>query len=199
MFGRILVLSLFIAGAAFGDEHPPIGFHVVDNLVFRGGRPSTDGSMGWLAHHGVHTVINLQGEGFQWIPGEKSSQIEDERQLADSFHLRYLHMPVSPGGELDAKEQRMVLDIVAQLEDPASTPVYVHCNVGADRTGIVVAAYRILHENCSYEQALREFVKLGAPWSTALEKPQFSFLQALAAHPEQFGRARSGLRCSLAK
>jgi protein-tyrosine phosphatase len=50
-------------------------------------------------------------------------------------------------------------DVVAALRvmtDPAAQPVLVHCKHGSDRTGVVVAAYRIVVQGWSKEDAIRE-------------------------------------------
>lgn len=40
--------------------------------------------------------------------------------------------------------------------DPARQPVLVHCQHGADRTGVMVASYRMVVQGWSEQQALRE-------------------------------------------
>ena len=45
------------------------------------------------------------------------------------------------------------------MADPAKRPVFVHCKHGADRTGTMVAFYRILFEGWSKDEAIREMKK----------------------------------------
>ncbi|EAS18745.1 hypothetical protein BBFL7_01008 [Flavobacteria bacterium BBFL7] len=48
--------------------------------------------------------------------------------------------------------------IVALMEiQRAQKPVLIHCWHGSDRTGVVVAAYRIVFENWTIENAIAEF------------------------------------------
>jgi protein tyrosine/serine phosphatase len=50
-------------------------------------------------------------------------------------------------------------DVIAFLRlavDPQRQPIFVHCLHGADRTGMVVAVYRVVVEGWSKEEALRE-------------------------------------------
>ena len=58
----------------------------------------------------------------------------------------------------------MVERALAIINDPANQPVFVHCKHGADRTGTVVAIYRITHDGWSSEQALHEAKKYGLSW-----------------------------------
>jgi protein-tyrosine phosphatase len=50
------------------------------------------------------------------------------------------------------------------LEDSSTGPVFVHCRRGADRTGAVVACYRIEHDHWKNERALAEARSLGMRW-----------------------------------
>lgn len=52
--------------------------------------------------------------------------------------------------------KKQMSDILALLEDASRGPVFVHCRRGADRTGVVIACYRIAHDHWTTEQAIRE-------------------------------------------
>ena len=60
-------------------------------------------------------------------------------------------------GSLTEKDLRQVL---ASIRD-APKPVLVHCWQGSDRTGAVVAAYRIAFQGWTREQAIDELVNGG--------------------------------------
>lgn len=47
------------------------------------------------------------------------------------------------------------------LADPANHPIHCHCLGGADRTGVMVALYRIEHQGWDVERALRELAFRG--------------------------------------
>ena len=46
--------------------------------------------------------------------------------------------------------------ILGLLEDGKNRPVFVHCQRGADRTGAVIASYRIDHDGWDNDRALAE-------------------------------------------
>jgi protein tyrosine/serine phosphatase len=50
---------------------------------------------------------------------------------------------------------------VLALLGSVSTPIFVHCQYGCDRTGTVIACYRILHDGWSSQLALREAERYG--------------------------------------
>jgi protein tyrosine/serine phosphatase len=55
--------------------------------------------------------------------------------------------------------------ILRLLEDPTAGPVFVHCWRGADRTGSVIAAYRIDHDGWDNARALKEAMDSGMSWT----------------------------------
>jgi len=124
-------------------EAPAIpNFHQVNDHVYRGGQPPAD-SWPSLAALGVKTVIDLRRED------EHSSAAE--AQVVAAAGMKYVNVPmkgvVAPSNEQIAK----VLTLLNSGE-----PVFVHCKRGADRTGAVIACYRIAHDNWQRAQALKE-------------------------------------------
>jgi tyrosine-protein phosphatase SIW14 len=122
-------------------------FHQVNDRVYRGAQPTEEG---WksLAKLGVKTVIDLCREG------EHSS--ESEARAVQAAGMRYVSVPmngyIAPSDEQVAK----VLQLLNSGE-----PVFVHCKLGRDRTGTVIACYRIKHEGWQNEKALQEAKSYG--------------------------------------
>ena len=56
-------------------------------------------------------------------------------------------------------KQEEVVQFLKIVTDPAKQPVFVHCLHGADRTGTMVAVYRIIVEGWDKEKALEEMQK----------------------------------------
>jgi protein-tyrosine phosphatase len=57
--------------------------------------------------------------------------------------------------------EAQITKILALLEDDAAGAVFVHCKLGADRTGAVIAAYRIDHDHWDNSRALKEALSFG--------------------------------------
>jgi protein-tyrosine phosphatase len=75
--------------------------------------------------------------------------------------MRYVSIPMK-GMESPTDEQ--VSTALALMNDSAAGPVFVHCKRGADRTGAVVACYRIGHDHWDAAKSLSEARSLGMSW-----------------------------------
>jgi|HubBroStandDraft_1064217.scaffolds.fasta_scaffold00600_10 tyrosine-protein phosphatase SIW14 len=126
-------------------------FHQVNERIYRGAQPKGEG---WssLASLGVKTVIDLRRES------EHSSKAEARAVQAAGMH--YVNVPLS---NMAAPSDKKIAQVLALLDDSAG-PVFVHCRRGADRTGTVIACYRIAHGGWSNQQALREALSYGMSW-----------------------------------
>src|SRR5260370_42359511 len=62
---------------------------------------------------------------------------------------------------MSAHTGEQLLKVLGLMNDGSAGPVFVHCRRGADRTGTVVACYRISHDGWQNPQALREAKQYG--------------------------------------
>ena len=46
--------------------------------------------------------------------------------------------------------------VLTIIDAPENQPVFVHCRRGADRTGTIIACYRITHDGWNADQAKKE-------------------------------------------
>jgi len=94
--------------------------------IFRGSQPERDG-YATLKRLGIRTVIDLR-------------TTESEKTAVEAAGMKAVAVPII----MSRKGLREKVDrVVALMNDPANQPVFVHCRHGQDRTGIVVAAYRM--------------------------------------------------------
>lgn len=141
-------LTLASAWASSHNENLP-NFQKVDDHVYRGGQPTASGFKD-LAQLGIKTVVDLRDIG-------EHSQADEQKVVTD-LGMRYVSIPMHG---LSTPKQDKVDAVEALFNDTTSGPVFVHCKRGADRTGMVVAVYRISHDQWENKKALSEAKSYG--------------------------------------
>jgi tyrosine-protein phosphatase SIW14 len=125
--------------------------HRINEKLYRGAQPR-DGGLMRLRKLGVKTVINLR---------RSNEDIRSEAQHARALGLNYFNVPIGRiGRPADTKVRR----VLAILSAPENQPVFVHCNYGRDRTGLIIAIYRLANEGWTAEEAQREANRHGMFW-----------------------------------
>jgi protein tyrosine phosphatase len=111
----------------------------VSRILWRGAKPAA-ADMASLRSLGITKIIDLEIYSlFEWFFSRRSS-------------LAYRHISCKPWHPEDE-------DVAAFLSE-ASRPgvTFVHCRQGSDRTGMMVAAYRIAAEHWTNQAAIDEMV-----------------------------------------
>ena len=136
------VLCLATASAASDRDGLP-NFYKVDDHVYRGAQPSADGFKK-LAQMGVKTIVDLRGP--------EHSEAEEKR-IVEQAGMHYVAIPMKG---MRTPTETQVSSALALMNDSNAWPVFIHCRRGADRTGAIVACYRIQHDRWDNARALRE-------------------------------------------
>jgi protein tyrosine phosphatase (PTP) superfamily phosphohydrolase (DUF442 family) len=145
----LLLLSTFASAQVDATDNAGLPrFYQVSEKLFRGGQPRT-GGLRRLAELGINTVVNLRGENHR----TRSDDTE-----ARALGLKYFNVPLPAWGRPEDIRVRRVLEIITS---PESGLVFVHCKDGVDRTGTVVALYRISREGWTPHDALAEADRRG--------------------------------------
>ena len=111
-------------------------------------------------------------EGFRWLESQVSLANGDRpvktilslRTVHTYAHLRPSDSPLRREQiKFDARfpEDQDAMEFLRIVQSPQLQPVLVHCQRGADRTGSMMAIYRIVVENWTVAQALREMADGG--------------------------------------
>jgi protein tyrosine/serine phosphatase len=117
-------------------------FGQINTNYYRGAQP--DGrDYAELAALGIKTVIDLQESG-----GDRN-----ERRLVQAAGMTYYRIPMSTHRPPTRDQLALFFRLV---NDPASGPIYVHCQGGRHRTGVMTAAYRMSFDSWTPDQAFRE-------------------------------------------
>ena len=166
----LCVLPLLLSGCVYFSRHtlpgacaddlgsPLHNFCVVTpGVLWRGASPGR-ADAAWLVQHGVKTVISLQldmqhaFEGARLDPAVKRS--------VTYFQVRnFIAVDVLTHYHLDQN----VAYILAIIKE-APKPAFVSCRAGVDRTGIIAAAYRVLVQGKSRQEAIAEMDRFHSPW-----------------------------------
>jgi len=114
-------------------------FARVTNSLYRGGQP-TPGGFKALAAMGMNIVVDLRGSRRR------------ERELVTGLGMQYVALPWHcpfPDDEVFAR-------FLALIEENPTKKVFVHCRLGDDRVGMMIAAYRMAEQGWPAAQAKAE-------------------------------------------
>ena len=120
-------------------------FGEVTPTLYRGGQPKPVGYEG-LAKMGVNIVVDVRLSGR-----------DKERKEVEKDGMQYVAIPwhcMLPKDDTFAR-------FLALLRDNPGKKVFVHCRYGDDRTGMMIAAYRMSVEGWSAEEARKEMEQFG--------------------------------------
>ncbi|MHB8788438.1 MAG: fused DSP-PTPase phosphatase/NAD kinase-like protein [Desulfobulbaceae bacterium] len=112
--------------------------HKVSDDLYRSAQPTGEG-MSNLKKLGIETIVNLRS-------------FHSDRARIGNSGLAYEHLYMKAWHP----EQKEIIRFFRIISNPKRTPVLVHCQHGADRTGTMTAVYRITVQGWSKEEAIRE-------------------------------------------
>jgi protein tyrosine phosphatase (PTP) superfamily phosphohydrolase (DUF442 family) len=123
---------------------------VVAGRVFRAGQMSPDQLVRTIREYHVHTVLNLRGcnPGQPWYTAER-------RAVLDAG-VTHIDMSLASDQWVSRAQAKAVLDTLGSC----SYPVLIHCEWGAERTGLLSAFVELDRAGGSPESARRQF----SPW-----------------------------------
>lgn len=148
-----------ISGRASVDN-----FGQVTPWLFRGGQPGPQ-SFATLHQLGIRTIINLTAEA------------ERDQEHAEAIGMDVVYIPLAPFGPPTYEQAERFLEVIG---DEDKGPFFVHCFHGSDRTGAMIACYRMRHEGWTPEQAFAEMRLYG--FHPRSQDAKRKFLYRFAAH-----------------
>ncbi|HEY8669973.1 MAG TPA: tyrosine-protein phosphatase, partial [Terriglobales bacterium] len=121
------------------------GFTEVTPHLYRGGQPSQKG-LESLAKMGINIVVDGR------LTGDKKEDKEATKLGMQFVPIRW-HC-LYPKDEVFAR-------FLALLRDNPDKKIFVHCRYGDDRTGMMIAAYRMAMQGWTWEEARKEMDDFG--------------------------------------
>jgi protein tyrosine/serine phosphatase len=148
-------------------------FGQVDAHLYRGAQPEP-AAYAELRSLGIDTVVRLNPEG---------QNMAAEKAQVESLGMNFVSLPWSGLGE---PTHEQVVSFLTLLRDNPASKVFVHCRVGADRTGVMVAIYRLTFDRWNTAQALAEMHAFHYHhlWLPHLQRYVESFPAAVASHQD---------------
>ena len=133
---------------------------VTPNL-FRGGQP-TDQGFEALAGMGIGIVVDLRGAR------------KREHDLVTKLGMKYVAIP----WHCPFPKDKVFAEFLTLIRQNPEKKVFVHCRLGDDRVGMMIAAYRMAEQGWTAEEAKKEMRASGFTTSHHLICPGLSGYEA---------------------
>lgn len=117
--------------------------HKVNDGLYRGAQLTAEG-IKELEKLGVRTIVNLRSR-------------HSDKEILGKANIAYVPIPLNTWS-VDEKDVARFLRLAT---DKNLRPVFVHCQHGADRTGTMCAAYRVVVDGWTKQQAIDEMTRGG--------------------------------------
>ncbi|MBI4358492.1 MAG: dual specificity protein phosphatase family protein [Candidatus Omnitrophica bacterium] len=152
-----IISAVFVAGAwvsprlAFSQEETAleelkekaVNFHEAAPGVYRSGLISEEASP-YLKELGIKTVVSFDNN-------KHRAKAEEERLRRLGIDL----IPI-PWSGWDYPDDEVISKVIELIESPERRPILVHCKHGQERTGVVIASWRIAKQGWQAEKAYQE-------------------------------------------
>jgi tyrosine-protein phosphatase SIW14 len=131
-----------------GETMQPFSvFSVVDNEVWRGPRPQAENFD--AIKNQFKTVLSLEGPD------------EDAKEIVELAPITVISRPISLVEIYATGISQVVLNETVLLIQSVEKPILVHCQHGEDRTGLIIAAYRVRVNGWMKGKAMAEALHFG--------------------------------------
>ncbi|MCM8823192.1 MAG: tyrosine-protein phosphatase [Candidatus Omnitrophica bacterium] len=151
--GLFILFILLISGCAYLTYiHDPFvdipNFYKVNDYIYRGGYPKHKGYI-YLKSLGIKTIVNFSGQNKRFFY---------EQKITHDYGFNFVHIPLSIYSE---PEDEKVIKFFETILNPKLQPVFVHCTNGRDRTGVMIAVYRVVVEGRGVKESYKEALRYG--------------------------------------
>ena len=184
----VLVIGSYFLMMAVLDRSPWLNFEVVhEGRLLRSGQ-AQEADLEWMhEEYGLETIINLRGksDGHQNIFAHNNNirMVVLDMSADDPPTPRQMEFffSIMRGDTIDMREYEDILEKTTAVQKKKvkfELPVLIHCQGGSDRTGVMVALYRMAFQGWDLEEAKNEMM---SHWHIPFAHPrQFEFLEEMS-------------------
>lgn len=173
---------------------------VSEGVLWRGAAPDVVAATE-LVNRGVRTVVNLE-----LLHDDRDAFSDARPSVSQPVEIQYFRIRDWEPNVVLASDllDRHVAEFMAIVRGQPK-PIYVHCRSGQNRTGVMVAAYRVLEESQPVDSAVAEMAAYQGVWFEKdaeyirqLVGERAARLRAMAAERVENVRAEARLLCASA-
>jgi len=117
--------------------------------IYRGPAPESPADYRRLRAMGINTVLDIRKF--------RKRQMEQERRCVNAYGMQHRSVPVGFRPQRDGSAERAL----RELNSVSLHPIYIHCELGRDRVGLVIGLYRVRIEGQSLRSAYGEMKRFG--------------------------------------
>lgn len=120
-----------LLGARLVNAKHGLNFHeIIPGEFYRSGQPTSVELREIHGNYGIKTLIDLRDE-------DRGATFDEERKTAHALGIKVLEFPLSSKATLSPT----AIDELRKVMTQAEKPVLIHCEHGANRTGLASAVY----------------------------------------------------------
>jgi len=160
-FGLTCLAALLCCGAYLGYLRLSGNFHeVIPGELYRSAQPSAADITDYAKRYGIKTIVNLRGPS-------PSPWYQQELGVSQQLGIEHVDFRMSAGRDLTIdKAERLIA-----LLKSAPKPILIHCEGGADRSGLASVLYLQQVAGVNEEQAEQQlwpvlYGHIGIPYVT---------------------------------
>jgi tyrosine-protein phosphatase SIW14 len=133
---------------------------VTPGVFYRSGQMTVAGYEDAVERLKIRTIVNLRDDAPD--PDVRQSYFNSrtvkESTLCRRLGVNWVFIPpdLIPKTQIPAARPAAIDKFLELLDDKSAYPILVHCNAGLNRTGVIVAVYRMEHDGWTPRQAWDE-------------------------------------------
>jgi tyrosine-protein phosphatase SIW14 len=162
---------------------------VTPGVFYRSGQMTVEGYEDAVERLHIHTIVNLRDDAPD--PDVRHSYLDarttKESDLCRRLGVRWVFIPpdLIPKTRVPAARPAAIDRFLDLLDDRSAYPILVHCNAGLNRTGVIVAVYRMEHDGWTPLQAWDELKANGFGEFTSTADNNYITQYVLSYQPGQ--------------